>query len=192
MDTSQPAVPAAADRGRHFAAPRLAETRGIPLRRQQQLSGSRGRCLERLRLQPQRQERQTNRPQSACCATSMACRSRRECYAANPKPHRTLLAQACKASGHYRQTSKLELLVQQRNRYLVNHARVKVRAVGKKVLAKVTQLKAAAWMRMERAGRSLKFATGEAAQTEAARLDLWRCDRCTCGPKGAHTDRCWR
>ena len=67
--------------------------------------------------------------------------------------------------------ASVEVLVQQRNQYLAEHAKAEVGAAEKKVLAKVAQLKAAAWLRVESAGRSLKLVTDEAARTEAARLD---------------------
>jgi hypothetical protein len=67
--------------------------------------------------------------------------------------------------------ARVEILVQQRNQYLAQHAKAQVSAAEKKVRAKVARLKAAAWLRVESAGRSLKLVTGEAARTEAARLD---------------------
>jgi len=62
-------------------------------------------------------------------------------------------------------------LVQQRNQYLAEHAKAKVSAAEKKVRAKIARLKAAAWLRVESAGKSLKLVTDETARTEAARLD---------------------
>jgi hypothetical protein len=62
-------------------------------------------------------------------------------------------------------------LVQERNQYLAEHAKAKVSAAEKKVRAKIARLKAAAWLRVESAGKSLKLVTDEAARTEAARLD---------------------
>ena len=62
-------------------------------------------------------------------------------------------------------------LVEQRNQYLVKHAKAKVSAAEKKVLAKIARLKATAWLRVESAGRSLKLVADEEARTEAARLD---------------------
>ena len=67
--------------------------------------------------------------------------------------------------------ASVELLIQQRNQYLAEHAKAKVSAAEKKVLAKVAQLKAAPWLRVESAERTLKLVTDEAARTEAARLD---------------------
>ncbi len=54
---------------------------------------------------------------------------------------------------------------------MAEHAKAKVSAAEKKVRAKIAQLKAAAWLRIESAGRSLKLVTDEAARTEVARLD---------------------
>ncbi|MFZ1136207.1 MAG: IS1634 family transposase [Candidatus Korobacteraceae bacterium] len=65
----------------------------------------------------------------------------------------------------------VEALVQQRNQYLAKHAKAKVDAAEKKILTKIAQLKATAWLRVESAGRSLKLVADEAARTEAARLD---------------------
>src|ERR1035441_9155315 len=62
-------------------------------------------------------------------------------------------------------------LVQQCNQYLAEHAKAKVSAAEKKVRAKIARLKAAAWLRVESAGKSLKLVTDETARTEAARLD---------------------
>jgi hypothetical protein len=67
--------------------------------------------------------------------------------------------------------ASVEVLVQQRNQYLAEHAKAKVSAAEKKVPAKVAQLKAAPWLRVESAERTLKLVTDEAARTEAARLD---------------------
>jgi hypothetical protein len=67
--------------------------------------------------------------------------------------------------------SSVEVLVGQRNQYLIGHARAQVSAAEKKVLTKIAQLKAAAWLRVESAGRSLKLVTDEAERTEAGRLD---------------------
>jgi len=69
-----------------------------------------------------------------------------------------------------KQTS-VEALVQDRNQYLAKHAKAKVSTAEKKVRSKVAGLKAAAWLRVESAGRSLKLVNDEAARTEAARLD---------------------
>jgi hypothetical protein len=62
-------------------------------------------------------------------------------------------------------------LLQERNQYLAEHAKAKVSAAEKKVRSKIARLKAAAWLRVESAGKSLKLVTDEAARTEAARLD---------------------
>src|ERR1035438_9943380 len=62
-------------------------------------------------------------------------------------------------------------LVQQRNQYLAEHAKAKVSAAEKQVRAKIARLKAAAWLRADSVGRSLKLVTDEEARTEAARLD---------------------
>jgi hypothetical protein len=51
--------------------------------------------------------------------------------------------------------ASVELLIQQRNQYLAEHAKAKVSAAEKKVLAKVAQLKAAPWLRVESAERTL-------------------------------------
>jgi hypothetical protein len=67
--------------------------------------------------------------------------------------------------------SSVEVLVEQRNQYLASHARAQVSAAEKKVRAKIAGLKAAAWLRVESAGRSLKLVADEAERTEAARLD---------------------
>jgi transposase len=67
--------------------------------------------------------------------------------------------------------ASVEVLVQQRNQYLAEHAKAQVSAAEKKVRAKVARLKAAAWLRVESAGRSLQLVTDEAARTEAAHLD---------------------
>jgi hypothetical protein len=67
--------------------------------------------------------------------------------------------------------ASVALLVQQRNQYLTEHAKAKVSAAEKKVVAKIALLKVATWLRVESAGRSLKLVTDEAARTEAARLD---------------------
>jgi hypothetical protein len=67
--------------------------------------------------------------------------------------------------------ASVEVLVQQRNQYLAEHAKAKVGAAEKKVRAKIARLKAGAWLRVESAGRSLQLVTDEAARTEAARLD---------------------
>jgi hypothetical protein len=67
--------------------------------------------------------------------------------------------------------ASVELLIQQRNQYLAEHAKAEVGAAEKKVRAKIAQLKAAAWLRVESAGRSLQIVADEAARTEAARLD---------------------
>jgi hypothetical protein len=67
--------------------------------------------------------------------------------------------------------ASVAVLVQQRNQYLAEHAKAQVSAAEKKVLAKVAQLKAAPWLRVESAERTLKLVTDEAARTEAARLD---------------------
>jgi transposase len=67
--------------------------------------------------------------------------------------------------------ASVEVLVQQRNQYLAEHAKAKVGAAEKKVRAKIARLKAGAWLRVESAGRSLQLVTDEAAGTEAARLD---------------------
>jgi len=66
----------------------------------------------------------------------------------------------------------VQLLVQQRNQYLAEHAKAKV-STAEKVRSKITRLKAVAWLRVEveSAGRSLKLVTDEAARSEAAQLD---------------------
>jgi Transposase DDE domain len=65
----------------------------------------------------------------------------------------------------------VEALVQQRNQYLVKHAKAKVNAAEKKIQTKIAQLKATTWLRVESAGRSLTLVADEAARTEAAHLD---------------------
>jgi hypothetical protein len=67
--------------------------------------------------------------------------------------------------------ARVAALVEQRNLYLAKHAKAKVSTAEKNVLAKIARLKAAAWLRVECAGRTLKLVTEEAARTEAARLD---------------------
>jgi len=62
-------------------------------------------------------------------------------------------------------------LVEQRNLYLAKHAKAKVSVAEKKVLAKIARLKAADWLRVESAGRSLKLVSDEEARTQVARLD---------------------
>jgi hypothetical protein len=62
-------------------------------------------------------------------------------------------------------------LVQERNQYLAGHAKAKVSAAEKKVRAKIARLKAAAWLRVESAGKLLQLVTDEEARTETARLD---------------------
>jgi hypothetical protein len=69
-----------------------------------------------------------------------------------------------------KQTS-VEALVQERNQYLAKHAKAKVSTAEKKVRSKIAGLKAAAWLQVESAGRSLKLVADEAVRTEAARLD---------------------
>lgn len=66
---------------------------------------------------------------------------------------------------------RLELLVKERNQYLAQHAKAKVSVAEKKVWAKIAQLKAGAWLRVEAEGRSLKLVAGEVARQEQARLD---------------------
>ncbi len=61
--------------------------------------------------------------------------------------------------------------VQQCNQYLASHAKAQASAAEKKVRAKIAQLKAAAWLRVESAGRSLQLVADEEARTETARLD---------------------
>jgi hypothetical protein len=67
--------------------------------------------------------------------------------------------------------SSVELLVEQRNQYLAQHAKAQVSAAEKKVRAKIARLKAAAWLRVESAGRWLTLVNDEAGRSEAARLD---------------------
>jgi len=67
--------------------------------------------------------------------------------------------------------ASVELLLQERTRYLAQHAKAKVSAAEKKVRAKIARLKAGAWLRMETEGRSLKLVADEEARQEAARLD---------------------
>src|SRR6204780_3024139 len=67
--------------------------------------------------------------------------------------------------------SSVEVLVEQRNQYLAQHAKAQVSAAEKKVQAKITRLKAAAWLRVESAGRWLTLVNDEAGRSEAARLD---------------------
>jgi hypothetical protein len=62
-------------------------------------------------------------------------------------------------------------LVQERNLYLAQHGKAQVSAAEKKVLAKIARLRAAEWLRVERAGRTLKLVPDQAARTEEARLD---------------------
>jgi len=57
--------------------------------------------------------------------------------------------------------ASVAVLVQQRNQYLAEHAKAQVSAAEKKVRAKVARLKAAAWLRVESAGRSLQLVTDE-------------------------------
>jgi hypothetical protein len=86
-------------------------------------------------------------------------------------PRRNPVRAAEMAATRAAKQARVEILVQQRNQYLAQHAKAQVSAAEKKVRAKVARLKAAAWLRVESAGRSLKLVTGEAARTEAARLD---------------------
>jgi hypothetical protein len=67
--------------------------------------------------------------------------------------------------------SSVEVLVEQRNQYLAQHAKAQVSAAEKKVRAKIARLKAAAWLRVESAGRWLTLVNDEAGRSEAARLD---------------------
>jgi len=67
--------------------------------------------------------------------------------------------------------SSVEVLVEQRNQYLAQHAKAQVSAAEKKVQAKITRLKAAAWLRVESAGRWLTLVNDEAGRSEAAHLD---------------------
>src|ERR1019366_6105218 len=62
-------------------------------------------------------------------------------------------------------------LLQERNHYVGEHARAEGSGVEKEVRAKTARPKAAGWVRVERAGKSLKLVADEAARTEAARLD---------------------
>ena len=67
--------------------------------------------------------------------------------------------------------ASVELLVERCNQHLASHTKARVSVAEKKVMARVTRLKASAWLRVESAGRSLKLVVDEEAQTEAARLD---------------------
>ena len=67
--------------------------------------------------------------------------------------------------------ASVEVLVQQRNQYLGKHPKAQVSAAQKKVLAKITRLKAEAWLRVDSTGRSLKLVTDEEALTKVSRLD---------------------
>jgi hypothetical protein len=67
--------------------------------------------------------------------------------------------------------ASVEVLIEQRNQYLAKHAKAKGAAAEKEVLAQITRLKAASWLRVESVGRSLRLVIDEAARTEAARLD---------------------
>jgi hypothetical protein len=75
-------------------------------------------------------------------------------------PRRNLVRAGEIAATRAAKQAGVELPVQRRNQYLAEHAK-----------AEVARLKAAAWLRVESAGRSLKLVTGEAARTEAARPD---------------------
>lgn len=67
--------------------------------------------------------------------------------------------------------ASVETRIQQCNQYLASHAKAQVGAAEKRVRAKIAQLKAAAWLRVESAGRLLQLVADEEARTEAARLD---------------------
>ncbi len=88
-------------------------------------------------------------------------------YVLRRNPVRAAETAATRAS----KRTSVEALVQQRNQYLAKHAKAKVSVAEKKVLTKIAQLKAATWLRVESAERSLKLVTDEAGLAEAARLD---------------------
>ena len=67
--------------------------------------------------------------------------------------------------------ASVEALVSDRNSYLAKHAKAAVSTAEKKVQAKISRLKASAWLRVECQQRTLKLITDELAREQQARLD---------------------
>jgi hypothetical protein len=67
--------------------------------------------------------------------------------------------------------ARVESLVSERNGYLATHKKAKVSTAEKKVRAKISQLKAAAWLRVECQERTLKLVSDQEALEQEGRLD---------------------